>query len=298
MSRILVAMTAIAAFLISSAASADTIPLPPDLLALYPTTSTITGVAVSTSFPDGASISASSTTQALSWSGMAGSAQAAVASWSGFAPSVSATASGSAHAGPNEGAIGVANGQSTYKYFFRVYDPSVAFSFVPLRFDFALYASVTGVSASEAANVRAQAAASIFLPGKYFGLGDTVTCSGGECAEDQGGTAGPNNWSFDYFQTNGMYSIFLVAYALADCRAGSDPAGSACSATASALVDPYITVDPAWLSTHPGAQLQIGTFDQAPVPEPSTLLLCVSALAGAAGAARRRLRCWIAHRSL
>jgi hypothetical protein len=66
--------------------------------------------------------------------------------------------------------------------------------------------------------------------------------------------------------------------------------GTGVGATADVSVDPLITIDPAWLSLHPGYSVQVeaGFGNALPVPEPETYTMLLAGLALLGVVARRR----------
>ena len=85
-----------------------------------------------------------------------------------------------------------------------------------------------------------------------------------------------------------MVRMYIDAYAAANDWVWVDGASGPGSATLDVSLDPMISIDPNWLASHPGVQLDIATVQAAPsgVPEPPTWAMLAAGL-GFAGWRKR-----------
>lgn len=177
-----------------------------------------------------------------------------------------------------------ANSQA--EFFYQVVGPSPAV-LVPMLFSGNLYVDVSGDDTTAQAEI-------VGLPQTFemciTEQGTTVSDCGGTRGLLNGTTLSINNYAYDVSSNTFQ---FLDLYAAAN--AGYGPLLGEAAQYFDASYDPMLTIDPSWLTDHPGYSLELSSniilgSPGSSVPEPATLALFGLGLAGVGLSRPRRAR--------
>lgn len=160
-------------------------------------------------------------------------------------------------------------------YNVTVSGPAAGFVFVPIDIEGTGSASVTSANAGAVASIGVSGNGLAACAGRDVSRSCKANSFGGVFEHDAGVVNGVGTFTIDM---------------TTDTFVDSSAVGSA-----SASLDPFVFIDPAFLANNPGYSLSFsdGVDNEppsSPTPEPSTFVLFGSSILGTAGALRRRLK--------